>query len=590
MKSFVCVTRTLTFTGYSYYNRIMNNKTNIPANKRISHRITRFIFCLILCVAVFTVLFYCLPVQNRESAPPDYIDFSDGWVSSDGEPVDFSHISGTYTVTRQIPLLTQDMTLFFFYKSSNVTVMIGDRLIYDTLKPEGAFFGETPGASYVSLPIYREDSGSAITLIINNPYGDGSGKITHLYLGRSEDILLNRIRDKAPGFAISFLIASLGVAFILFYLPLRQKHIIGSEMLYLGLFALIVGTFMLTDNRMLQLILRNGHIYHTIAELSMTLITIPLFLYLGKMYPEYSVKMVQGACLLSAMDFAVCFGLNLSGTLDYHESLRLTHTTYGILIALVIYAMIKGFYQNLKLHLRQNLYHNIGILCLSFGALLDVLLLWFGNAPETSFFTRIGVLLFLIMEAVQVTLRLLDNYQEGVRTQLLSRLAYHDGLTDLLNRTSYMEELEKLNESQNFQVLLALYDVNNLKYVNDTYGHQKGDEMIRRVADSLREHLGPLGKCYRIGGDEFVFLSTASDPKKEFLRLQKDFEASLGTLKLPGGTERPITVAMGYSILSHNMQRSMEDVIQEADTKMYEAKRKMKVEQVDTTEKEREAT
>lgn len=50
--------------------------------------------------------------------------------------------------------------------------------------------------------------------------------------------------------------------------------------------------------------------------------------------------------------------------------------------------------------------------------------------------------MFLIMEAVQVTLRLMTNYQEGVRMQLLSRLAYRDGLTDLLNRTSYMEELK----------------------------------------------------------------------------------------------------------------------------------------------------
>lgn len=578
MKSFVCVTRTLTFIGLSYYNIVMNNKTTTTTNTQILHRITRGLFCLILCAAAFTVLFYCLPVQNRETMAPAYADFSDGWITSNGEPADFSHISGTYTVSRQVPALTQDTTLFFFYKSSNVTVKIGDRLIYDTLKPTGAFFGETPGASYASLPIYREDSGSTITLVIDNPYGDGSGKINHLYLGRSEDILLNRIRDKAPGFAISFLIASLGIAFILFYLPLRKKHIIGSEMLYLGLFALIIGTFMLTDNRMLQLILRNGHIYHTIAELSMTLITIPLFLYLGKMYSEYSAKMVQGACLLSAIDFAVCFGLNLSGTLDYHESLRLTHITYGILIAMVIYAMIKGFYQHRKQHLFQNLYHNIGILCLSCGTLLDVLLLWFGNAPETSFFTRIGVLLFLLMEAIQVTIRLMSNYQEGVRTQLLSRLAYHDGLTDLLNRTSYMEELKKLDESHNFHVLLALYDVNNLKYVNDTYGHQKGDEMIRRVADALREHLGPLGKCYRIGGDEFVFLSTVPDPEKEFLKYQKEFEASLGTLKLPDGTEHPITVAMGYSILSHNMSRSMDDIVQEADTKMYEAKRKMKAE------------
>jgi len=559
-----------------YYNIIhMNTNTN---NHKTSYSITRGLFFLIMCSVIFTVLYYSLPRQNREPAISDYIDFSEGWTTSDGSPVDFSHISGTCTVTKKLPALTHDMALFFFYKSSNVTILIDGRQIYETMQPEGFFFGKTPGASYVSLPIYREDSGRTLTLVIDNPYGDGSGKINDMYLGRSEDILISRIRDKAPGFGISFLIAHLGLAFILFYLPLHKKHIIGSEMFYLGLFALNIGIFMLADNRMLQLILRNSHIYHTIAELFMMLITIPLFLYLGKMYTEYSPVMVQAACLISVMDFSIRFCLNLTGRKDFHESLRLTHITFSILIALVIYAIGKGFYQNQKQHLKHNLYHNLGILCLCFGVLLDILLLWFGSAPETSFFTRIGVLLFLIMEAVQVTLRLMTNYQEGVRMQLLSRLAYRDGLTDLLNRTSYMEELKRLDASHNFHVLLALYDVNNLKYVNDTYGHQSGDEMIRRVADTLLAHLGSLGKCYRIGGDEFVFLSTAADSEKEFLKLQRDFEASLGVLKLPDGSEHPITVAMGYSVLTHNMPRSMDDVVWEADVKMYEAKRRMKTE------------
>ena len=219
----------------------MNTNTN---NHKTSYSITRGLFFLIMCSVIFTVLYYSLPRQNREPAISDYIDFSEGWTTSDGSPVDFSHISGTCTVTKKLPALTHDMALFFFYKSSNVTILIDGRQIYETMQPEGFFFGKTPGASYVSLPIYREDSGRTLTLVIDNPYGDGSGKINHMYLGRSEDILISRIRDKAPGFGISFLIAHLGLAFILFYLPLHKKHIIGSEMFYLGLFALNIGIFM----------------------------------------------------------------------------------------------------------------------------------------------------------------------------------------------------------------------------------------------------------------------------------------------------------------------------------------------------------
>ena len=101
--------------------------------------------------------------------------------------------------------------------------------------------------------------------------------------------------------------------------------------------------------------------------------------------------------------------------------------------------------------------------------------------------------------------------------------------------------------------------------------------MIRRVADTLSAHLGSLGKCYRIGGDEFVFLSTVSDSEKEFLKLQRDFEASLGTLKLPDGSEHPITVAMGYSVLTILCLVPW-TICPGADAKMYEAKRRMKTE------------
>ena len=169
-----------------YYNIIhMNTNTN---NHKTSYSITRGLFFLIMCSVIFTVLYYSLPRQNREPAISDYIDFSEGWTTSDGSPVDFSHISGTCTVTKKLPALTHDMALFFFYKSSNVTILIDDRLIYETMQPESVFFGKTPGASYVSLPIYREDSGRTLTLVIDNPYGDGSGKINHMYLGRSDKV------------------------------------------------------------------------------------------------------------------------------------------------------------------------------------------------------------------------------------------------------------------------------------------------------------------------------------------------------------------------------------------------------------------
>ena len=150
-----------------------------------------------------------------------------------------------------------------------------------------------------------------------------------------------------------------------------------------------------------------------------------------------------------------------------------------------------------------------------------------------------------------------------------------DGLTGLLSQKSYLNRTLNLQPEDKMLIVL---DLDNFKYINDTYGHQAGDQCLKVIAECLKKAYSRYGNCYRIGGDEFVFLSTISDSEKEFLKLQRDFEASLGVLKLPDGSEHPITVAMGYSVLTHNMPRSMDDMVREADAKMYEAKRRMKTE------------
>ena len=120
------------------------------------------------------------------------------------------------------------------------------------------------------------------------------------------------------------------------------------------------------------------------------------------------------------------------------------------------------------------------------------------------------------------------------------------------------------------------FDVNNLKFVNDTYGHIKGDELIKSVADCLQNNLSDFGKCYRIGGDEFVFISKDNDAENRFKEITASLSQSYGDLHIDDDTYMPITVAMGYYILRKDMKRSIDDAIREADSKMYENKRKIK--------------
>ena len=106
-------------------------------------------------------------------------------------------------------------------------------------------------------------------------------------------------------------------------------------------------------------------------------------------------------------------------------------------------------------------------------------------------------------------------------------------------------------------------------------GHQKGDEMIKRVADVMSASLGKYGQCYRVGGNEFVFISTKPDIETVFMNASKKMMDNLGCIT-DGNNIVPITAAMGYAVKNENRTKDINEIIREADSRMYEKKRSMK--------------
>ena len=87
--------------------------------------------------------------------------------------------------------------------------------------------------------------------------------------------------------------------------------------------------------------------------------------------------------------------------------------------------------------------------------------------------------------------------------------------------------------------------------------------------------LGKYGQCYRIGGDEFVFISTKPDIEAVFMNASKTMLENLGCIT-DGNDIVPITVAMGYAVQNENSTKDVNEIIREADSRMYEKKRTMK--------------
>lgn len=149
-------------------------------------------------------------------------------------------------------------------------------------------------------------------------------------------------------------------------------------------------------------------------------------------------------------------------------------------------------------------------------------------------------------------------------------LAFHDHLTGLRNRHSLLTDLAHYIEKQPEQLALLMIDLDRFKYINDSLGHQVGDQVLVAVADHMRQVTGENERLYRLGGDEFVVLLVdgSNDPATVFAQTLLDrfaIEMAVGSRTIS------LTPSIGISLFPQHSENA-NDLLTKADVAMYEVK------------------
>lgn len=148
-----------------------------------------------------------------------------------------------------------------------------------------------------------------------------------------------------------------------------------------------------------------------------------------------------------------------------------------------------------------------------------------------------------------------------------------DALTRIYNRQAFEKASRQFSDKNMFSVILL--DINDFKGVNDTYGHDYGDVVLKLVASSMREAFDNRCSFYRIGGDEFCIIR--KDNNKEKLEEQINNMAVIFGKKRKDNRSLP-TIAYGYCIKQTHVATNFEKIFKEADEKMYYHKESQKKE------------
>lgn len=153
-----------------------------------------------------------------------------------------------------------------------------------------------------------------------------------------------------------------------------------------------------------------------------------------------------------------------------------------------------------------------------------------------------------------------------------------DLLTQLYNRRGLEMKLSAISRDaeKSSDSMLVMIDADDLKFINDTYGHEAGDIYLQEIATRLQKFAADRGVAARLGGDEFVLYLYRFAGKTEMAEVIRALESMQegSPVALAGNISVSVRFSFGYSLAEGN--KDYQAMLKEADEKMYENKRERK--------------
>ncbi len=233
------------------------------------------------------------------------------------------------------------------------------------------------------------------------------------------------------------------------------------------------------------------------------------------------------------------------------------HLFHSLWIELYLFVLIfLGFYL-VSPFIGQKIKYQLGIIIYLIAHVAHVTNLYIFEQEVTSL-----VILELFLPIIFYYIVFLFIFDRMVETlQPVYNSAITDGLTGLFNRNFLLSKIEENLKGRN-KVSVAFFDIDNFKILNDTQGHQKGDQVLIRVAKILRKECEDIGIAGRYGGEELVVLIT--DPT---INMGDFAEKIRGRVQ----SESPVTVSVGYSTYSDGVHAL--ELVKQTDQATYKSKK-----------------
>lgn len=468
-------------------------------------------------------------------------------------------------IIRKIPNKNlNDMAVLFSTYHTFVKVYADNELIYSYGKKKELPFGNTPGSLWDLVEISSKYKGKELKIELTSPYNKYSGKIPKILYGSRADLLLYTLKRSLPLMIFSIIPFAFGVIALVFFFVFYKSW--GSlKLLNLSILLIISSLWGLSESKFFQFYFGNAFATEVATFLFLAMVLMATSILLKEIGIIKDTKKFKLYFLIDFAVYVIINVLQLLNIADYFNTLFLVHSS-SILTCIFISIDV---YKNMLHHKKKvfSKYFVYGFSILFVCGILDTLEFYLYDVFGNGFFLRIGLLLFMIFIGIWYMKTYINMAKENIEKKVYEKLAYTDPLTLKKNRRAFNKELLTLKETSKKGTIIFA-DINNLKVINDTYGHEEGDKAIIIVSKALER----FTDIYRLGGDEFCVIAREKG-KDEVKNIINDIV--LDTELLTKNNKFKITLAYGYEEYDANT-KDINDVVNKADKNMYINKKRIK--------------
>lgn len=435
--------------------------------------------------------------------------------------------------------------------------------------------------TFISDGILKDDE---VTIELTNVYPkllESSFKefLDNIYYGYESDIILKNIRSGLFKCFFSIFIISIGIITIIFKYIAKKTNIYIPSLTAFIILSICTGICFFIDFSTQYYFFPYPIVSNSIEKISELLGSSCLVFYFANYFKSKCKNTLIKISYIPIILSIIASVLQIFRIKDYYNLSFIILILNLLIVLSIIFAYIYELYM-LKNKKIKNLI--ISIIVISIGVTGDGIVNYLGYKQGT-LFIKLGFFIFTILEFMRFSKIVKGFFKERTKIEVLKEVAYKDSLTNVNNRASYSEKIEEINKKikKNSRFGIIIFDINNLKMINDNLGHCEGDSIIINNSEYICEVFG-RENVYRIGGDEFVVILEGKYYKK-MDKLIKTFEDNVnGSYKsknyyMKGSIfEVKNDFAYGISKYTSDFDNNFEDVFKRADYNMYINKKRMK--------------